>query len=276
MYEQINKLKVNRSRTSSSSIQRSMRKENINTKALREKGSFPSITQRLSKEDVKVSLKGEGSLFTNGMKLSAFTNTALGEEHFIKHGAEFNEVDTKQQYIKKAQSFGNQISKEYVEATINNTNIRFDPNNNFMLIASGKKILTFYVWNPIFSKDPVAYAIYYTITHNQRTPIRELPEDILVKLKDKGIDLFSTERDFVDAELRKGISIDKIMDLSGAPFEFIIERDFIRDKKYGDMRRALYKENNEGERLIYEGNNINLTEPNEDFYKDAKEFLENV
>ncbi|UOQ55428.1 hypothetical protein [Hymenobacter cellulosivorans] len=89
---------------------------------------------------------------------------------------------------------------QYLEAIIGNTYIKTDPagmRNRAVFIANGKKIRTFYVWDPDFSYDPFGYAIYYTITNNMGKPLKSLDPAISRQLSAVGVDLQRVENDYI-------------------------------------------------------------------------------
>jgi hypothetical protein len=56
-------------------------------------------------------------------------------------------------------------------------------------------IRTFYRWDPEFSSDPVAFAIYYTITHNMGLQLSDIDANIVTRLRAAGHDLNAMEQE---------------------------------------------------------------------------------
>ncbi|WP_368671758.1 C2 family cysteine protease [Lewinella sp. W8] len=167
----------------------------------------------LSEDDVSVSGSGERSLFGKSMGLTGFEKSPQsgdqGEIHFQKHGDEFG-AKSKTDYIKKAQDFGRESSDDFIEVIVKNTRIRYDEKRRTIIIAAGKTIRTFYVWDPRFSNDPVGYAIYYTITHNIGIPLRDVDQKIIGKLRAISVDLEAVEEDYIAKRMLEGVDESEI------------------------------------------------------------------
>lgn len=181
----------------------------------------------LTKEDIKISLEGERSLFIKGMGLTGFESTSQsgdqGRIHFEKHKDEFDPVPRdKGAYVRMGQSFGRSPASEFIEVTIKKTKIRFDPRNGYVLIASNKLIRTFYVWDQTY-RNPVAYAVYYTITNNMRIPLGMIEQSVVELFSSKGIDLFAMEREIIVKKLRDKVAPAEISNETLAPISFIQE-----------------------------------------------------
>ena len=152
----------------------------------------------LSKNEVSISGANEPTLFGNGMGLTGFEKSSeqdKGDEHFQKHGHEVG-ADSKQKYIKSAQDLGRSKDSRFIEAKVKNTLIRFDPDTKQIVISSGKLIRTHYVWDEKYS-DPVAYAIYYTITSNIGIGLSAVANEVFDGLLRKHIDLKAMEVEYV-------------------------------------------------------------------------------
>jgi hypothetical protein len=177
---------------------------------------------------------------TTGLKFTSFETPDLGTAHLEKHGPEFG-VETKAAYLKLAKEFAADGSKKYCEAIIDGTTIKVDPDVDLdgeetrrVLITNNNLLRTFYVWDPAFSSDPFAYAIFYTITHNRKMSIRSLNPETMEMLEDEGVDLFAMEKEVIDHELQKGSDINTIERETLAPRWLIVER-----RTYGPMERAM-------------------------------------
>jgi hypothetical protein len=127
-----------------------------------------------------------------------FEGQEAGDQHFAKHGHEFNAKD-KPDYIRQAKAFGEQPGTGFCEARIANTLIRVDPpgKTRRVFVAAGKKIRTYYKWSWEFASDPFAFAIYYTITHNMGISLADLDPDVLDDFDAKGVDLRSMDAEVV-------------------------------------------------------------------------------
>lgn len=158
-----------------------------------------------------------GLLDTLEMPLMGLEGTA--QAHVDKHGEEF-EVDNIKDYTKKAQIFGKAQDKKYRIAVIGKTTIKVDPDTGWVLIAQGKRIRTFYVWDKKYS-DPLAYAIYYTITHNQGIPLAKYGN--LDALLEEGIDLVAMEKEVVIVLHKEGIALKSISEITLVSIESIKE-----------------------------------------------------
>jgi hypothetical protein len=152
----------------------------------------------LSDDDVHISGAGDPTLFARGMGLTGFEKIGgqdKGDDHFKKHGHEVN-AQTKQQYIKSAQDLGRATGNNFIEAKVKGSLIRYDPSNGQIVISSAKLIRTHYVWDKKYS-DPVAYAIYYTITSNLNVPLNTVAPEVIRKLSSKKIDLRAMEIEYI-------------------------------------------------------------------------------
>lgn len=168
----------------------------------------------------EVAISRAGGL--SNTRFQGFEVAAAGDGHFAKHGAEFNAPD-KAAYIRKAKAYG-EANGEYLEAMIGNTFIRVDPDvakNRRVFVANGAKIRTFYVWNPAFSADPFAYAIYYTITHNLRIPITGVEPATHKLLQAQGVDLVETQVDYIIKSFLAQKSVAEICSETLAPQEYV-------------------------------------------------------
>lgn len=162
-----------------------------------------------------------------------------GDIHYEKHGAEFG-ASSKLEYIKKAKEFGEIGGKRFCEAILKNTLIRVDPEGmeqRRVFIANGKKIRTFYIWDPRFSSDPFAYAIYYTMTHNLKIPLLSVDPKILGALREAGVDVFAMEREVVRQLLEALVPIRDVQHQTLAPLAVI--KQVIEDDPLLQMTLAL-------------------------------------
>ena len=159
----------------------------------------------LTDSQVKISSATQDPLFRKGMGLTAFEKSGSardnnlvdqGQIHFDKHGGEFEGIDTKSKYITAARDFANiNGHRSQIEVQIKNTRIRYDPAKHLIVIANDKLIRTFYRWDPEFSSDPVAFAIYYTITHNMGLQLSDIDANIVTRLRAAGHDLNAMEQE---------------------------------------------------------------------------------
>jgi hypothetical protein len=164
-----------------------------------------------------------------------------GQIHFEKHGDEF-EAEDKASYIRMAKAFGESGAKFCLEAIIGNTIIKVDPDGmelRRVFIANAKKIRTFYVWDPDYSSDPFAYAIYYTITNNLGIPLAQVDPRIIALLDTNGVDLAEMEVEVITNLLRDGKSNADIRRETLAPMR-LIERVVSQNWKL-EMNRGLNK-----------------------------------
>lgn len=167
--------------------------------------SSTAPTYALGDSQVSISGATQASLFGKGMRLSAFEKSGSardgdlvdqGQSHFNKHGKEFEGIDTKGKYISAARGFANAPGdSSQIEVQIKNTKIRYDPATHTIVIANDKLIRTFYRWDPEFSSDPVAFAIYYTITHNMGLKLSDVDAGVLARFRSAGHDLHAMERE---------------------------------------------------------------------------------
>ena len=195
-----------------------------------EVGTEETFDPRLKAEGVK--LKGSGAKSLISEKFSGFEITFDKEEnksvnqgdiHFKKHGKEVG-AETKSQYLKMAKVFGEMGGVESLEAILGNTLIKVDPpglETRRVFIANAKKMRTFYVWDPLYSSDPFAYAIYYTITHNMKIPLRAVDPKILELFIENNVDLFSMEEEVVAGLLKKDKSKESVASETLAPMDLI-------------------------------------------------------
>jgi hypothetical protein len=196
--------------------------------AMREVAATPIIVEPIEPPTANFTfaISRQGGLVRE--KFTGFENTHKGDQgtvHFEKHGAERGiEATSKLDYINKAKAYGAEGGRAFCEAIVKNTLIRVDPEGTEIrkvLIANGKTIRTFYVWDPLFSSDPFAFAIYYTITSNLKIPLAKVDPVILQQLEEAGVNLEATERELIIDKLEKGDSIEDIHSETLAPIGLI-------------------------------------------------------
>lgn len=154
-------------------------------------------------------------LDTLEMPLMGFEGTK--DAHLKKHGAEFDLEDAGK-YTRLAQQFGKATDKKYRIAVIGDTTIKVDSDTGWVLIAHGKRIRTFYVWDKKYS-DPLTYAVYYTITHNQKTPLTKYKN--LNVLASDGINLVAMQEEVIVQLLKEDNSSKTVHEVTLAPIELI-------------------------------------------------------
>ncbi len=173
-------------------------------------GDAPPKIVAPAKRDLEIATKapGEPRLKFANPGIPVFENVEKGEDHFKKHGAEFDATDAPD-YVGRAKEFSKDNSNAYREVIVQNTFIRYDPKTNAVLIQNQREVKTLYVWDQKFS-DPVLYAVYYTITSAMGIPIVKLEAGTLSAINDKIGNLATMEEEVIAIGLSEGKTADRV------------------------------------------------------------------